>query len=209
MKYEINNFIFNYNSCDKQYIHDLINDFNLRVNEIYNFFDIKGLKKQLIINICSELYLFEGRSNTSVAFKDDDLNNYYIYILSYDEFIKRKTHENNNLDYYFKTLLHEFVHVVQEDVGLYRDCLIWLREGLAIVLSNQYGNINYKLNNCLLEDLLNDKRVWYINYYSLVSYIKNTYGINYLKKLINNPLEQKEETIKIYNELENLLDNIK
>ena len=97
--------------------------------------------------------------------------------------------------------LGEFIHICHEDIGTYKDTFIWLREGIAIILSKQYDGLNYKIDNCTLDILLNNKRTWYINYYSLVKYAIDKYGFEYLKKLITKPSIQEKATIKLFNEL--------
>ena len=211
--FEINglNITINYTKSDLNYIEDLKRYTFNNINNICTFFEHYKLNKKVIINILDNIEVFKNRNESSVAFMDFDDNNYYINILSYELFIKRKGHENNKLEYMFKTIIHEFVHIIQEDKGLYKNCLIWIKEGVAIWLSKQYEGLNYKINNCSLNDLVNNNRVWYINYYSLIKYIVDTYGIEYLKNIIFNQNIQINETNKIYNEFlkfYNKIDNL-
>ena len=205
MKYCQNDFDIIYNECDIDYIDNLIEYFKDKKQMILKFFEINELRKKLIIKLYGDISEYSSYRNnnlldTSVGNMDFDDNCYYINILSYKEFIKRKGHKNDSLDYYFKTIMHEFVHICHEEIGTYKKTLIWLREGIAIVLSKQYDGLNYKIDNCTLDILISDKRTWYINYYSLVDYTIKKYGLDYIMNLILNPNIQKEETIKIYNE---------
>lgn len=206
MRYCCNDYTINYNECDKEYISDLISYFDDRKTDIFKFFGIEKLSKKLIISLYDSIdkyaeYRNYNLSLASVGNMDVLDDNYYLNILSYKEFIKRKGHEKNNLDYMFKTLLHEFVHICHEEIDSCRNSLIWIREGVAIFLSNQYEELNYKVDSCSIDDLLNDKRVWYINYYSLVKYAFDKYGIDYVKKLVFDYDFCKCETSKLYNEL--------
>lgn len=206
MQYCCNDYTINYNECDKEYISDLISYFDDRKTDIFKFFGIEKLSKKLIINLYDSIDKYSEYRNynlslASVGNMDVLDDNYYLNILSYKEFIKRKGHENDNLDYMFKTLLHEFIHICQEEIDNCRKSLIWIREGIAIFLSNQYEGLNYKIDSCSIDDLLNDKRVWYINYYSLVKYAFDKYGIDYVKKLVFDYDFCKCETSKLYNEL--------
>lgn len=206
MQYCCNDYTINYNECDKEYISDLISYFDDRKTDIFKFFGIEKLSKKLIISLYDSIdkyaeYRNYNLSLASVGNMDVLDDNYYLNILSYKEFIKRKGHENDNLDYMFKTLLHEFIHICHEEIDSCRNSLIWIREGVAIFLSNQYEELNYKVDSCSIDDLLNNKRVWYINYYSLVKYAFDKYGIDYVKKLVFNYDFCKCETSKLYNEL--------
>lgn len=206
MKYENSGYVIYYNECDKGYINDLIFNFENNKDKIFKFFGIKGLSKKLIINLYDSIDMYTeyrnyNLSQSSVGNMDVDDNYYYLNILSYREFIKRSGHEHDDLDYMFRTLLHEFVHICHEEIDNCRNSLIWIREGIAIFLSNQYDKMGYKIDNCIVADLLNDKRVWYINYYSLVKYAHDKYGIDYVKKLVFDCDFCKEETSKLYDEL--------
>ena len=208
MKYETEEYIINYNECDKEYIKDFIKYFEIEKENIFDFFSIDKLDKKLIINLYDELekyaeYRHHQLFETSVGNMDVDDNNYYIHMLSYKELIKRKGHTLDQLDYLYKIVVHEFVHICHENIEPIRKSLVWIREGIACLLSHQYDHREMELKNCTLEDLLNDNRVWYINYYSLMNFALINYGIDYVRQLIFNSEFGKEETSKIYNEFMN------
>lgn len=210
------NYIIKYNECDKEYLDDLVNYIDKEYNNILEFFNLDKLKKKLIINIYDDIskYMkYRGNNiyDTSVGNMDVSDNNYYINVLSYKEYIKRKGHELKTINDYFKLIVHELVHVIHEEYGTLHKSLIWIREGLAIYKSNQYDQVNKRLNKCKLDDLLNDNRCYYINYYVLIDYAFNKYGEDYIKNLISNPDIQIEETKKIFNDYlsENKLEKYK
>ena len=210
MIYKEDWFEIRYNECDTNYINFLIGYFNSEKEKIFKFFDINRLSKRLIIIIYDDVskykdYRNNNISETSVGNMDFDDNNYYLNILSYKEIIKRKGHENDNLEYMYKLLIHEFVHICHEEIGTYKQSLIWVKEGIAIILSKQYEGLDYKLSNCNLNDLINNKRLWYINYYTLMNYALKKYGIDYLKKLVFESKFAEKETDKIYNEVEMIM----
>ena len=199
------NYIIKYNECDKEYINNLINYINEEYNKILDFFGIDILKKKLIINIYDDINKYkEYRGNnindTSVGNMDVSDSNYYINVLSYKEYIKRKGNEEKNINDYFKLIIHELIHVFHEEYGTLHKSLIWIREGLAIYLSHQYDGVIKRLNKCKLVDLLEDNRCYYINYYVLIDYVFNKYGKAYINNLISNPKIQIEETKKIFND---------
>lgn len=212
MMHETNEYIIYYNDCDKNYINEFIFYFEKEKNRLFKFFDIEKLDKKLVIKLYDELDKYALYRNnklfeTSVGNMDVDDNYYYIHMLSYKEFVKRKGQEHKNIDGFFKLLIHEFVHVCHENRGSLHKVLIWISEGAAIFLSNQYDGCVEKLDNCILEDLLNDKRTWYINYYTLINSVYKKEGILYLRKLMFDPSFGKEQTSIIYNNYINKKDN--
>lgn len=201
-----------YNECDNCYIDQLISYFYSEKIKVFDFFNIKKLSKKLVIVIYDNIDKYANYRNnhindTSIGNIDFDDNNYYLNILSYKEIIKRKGHEKNNLEYMYKTVIHEFTHICHEEIGTYKDSLIWVKEGIAIVLSNQYNGIKYKLNNCSVEDLISDRRTWYINYYSLMDYALNKYGLKYIRNLVFDTDFAKKETKNIYTKLVEYISN--
>ena len=76
--------------------------------------------------------------------------------------------------------------------------MIWVKEGIAIFLSNQYDGYTEKMDHCTLQDLLNDNRSWYINYYTLTKHAYYMNGISYLKMLSLNPSFALDQTPLIY-----------
>lgn len=215
MKYETNEYEIIYNECDKEYIEEFIKYFEQEKENIFNFFNIEKLNKKLIIKLYDTIDKFaEYRHNVlyewSVGNMDVDDNNYYIHMLSYKELIKRKGHENQDIIDLYKLLLHEFVHVCHENIEPIRKSLIWVREGIAILLSHQYDNKEKRLTNCTLEDLVtNNNRIGYINYYTLMNDALINNGVEYVKQLVSNSEFAKEETSKIYNEYINRNNKIR
>lgn len=203
MKYETDEYIINYNECDEEYIEEFIKYFEQEKASIFDFFNINKLNKKLIIKLYDTVDKYaEYRHNNlyewSVGNMDVDDNNYYIHMLSYKPLITRKGHTDKQLDDFYKLLVHEFVHVCHEDKGNIRNSLVWIREGIAILLSKQ----KYELKelDCSLNDLQNNNQVSYGNYYTLMDYALNTCGNEYVKRLVFDSEFGKEETEKIYNE---------
>ncbi len=203
MTYETKEYTIYYNECDSVYIKRLVFYFEKEKKKIFDFFEIKSLDKKLVIKLYDNLdkyieYRNGNLAESSVGNMDVDDNNYYIHILSYKEFVKRKGHMNQTLTNFYKLLMHEFVHVCHEQTGKYHDSLIWVKEGIAIFLSNQYDGYTENMDHCNLQNLLNDNRTWYINYYTLIKHAYCMNGISYLKMLSLNPSFALDQTPLIY-----------
>ena len=156
MEYVKKDYELIYNECDNEYINELINYFEKEKERIFDFFDIKKLKKKLIIKLYDERDKYAAYRNYklyewSIGNMDVDQNNYYIHMLSYKEIIKIKVHDKKNLDDFNKLLVHEFIHVCHEDYGTCHKVLRWISEGIAIYLSKQ--NYSEGLTNCNVESV--------------------------------------------------------
>ena len=211
-----NNFIIKYNEDDNEYINELNKYIDNEINCILEFFDIKELKKKIVINLFDSLDKYKNYrkgniSDSSVGNFDMDEFNYYVNVLSYKEYIKRKGYESKTIEDYFKLIIHELIHAIHVEYGTLYETLIWIREGFAIYKSHQYEGKLKRLNKCTLKDLLENKLSSYINYYVLIDYAFNKYGEDYIKNLISNPDIQIEETKKIFNDYlsENRLERYK
>lgn len=133
MTYETKEYTIYYNECDSVYIKRLVFYFENEKKKIFDFFEIKSLDKKLVIKLYDNLdkyieYRNGNLAESSVENMDVDDNNYYIHILSYKEFVKRKGHVNQTLTNFYKLLMHEFVHVCHEQTWKYHDSLIWVKE---------------------------------------------------------------------------------
>lgn len=207
---KLNNYIIEYNECDLGYIDDIINNFDM--NKILSFFKIEKLSKPLYIKLFDNIENYAKVRNYEISpssVGNTHLNGerYEILILSFKEIVKRKGHENHKLDYIWKLLMHEFTHVCHMETGNLYNSLIWVREGIAICLSNQYDE-EYRFNCCSSEDLINDKMCYYINYYTMMDYALNTYGNDYVYKLTQDKKFSIKETSKLYIELNEKINNI-
>lgn len=200
---KLDSYTIEYNECDLSYIDDIIDNFNM--NKILSFFKIKKLSKPLYIKIFDNIEDYSKTRNneispSSVGNTHLDGEKYEILILSFKEIIKRKGHDNHNIDYIWKLIMHEFTHVCHMETNNLYNSLTWVKEGIAICLSNQY-NEEYRFNCCTEYDLINNKMCYYINYYTMMDYALNTYGIDYAYKLTQDKEFSIKETSKLYKEL--------
>lgn len=120
-----------------------------------------------------------------------------LYILSLSEYKKCYSHENAKVSDLIRLILHEFIHAIH--MLRSQNCnYIWLGEGLATYLSGQYSDVSSI--NCTYQELLNGCS--YANYRVMFEYVFNTYGKDYVLKLIDDEIFLSKETKRLYEEVE-------
>ncbi len=117
-----------------------------------------------------------------------------IDLMCLKERIKCEGHENDNLENLLKVIIHEFVHICHITFNNYNGTMIWLGEGLATNLSNQFKKMEI---NCPLDDVIQGKAK-YINYYSMVKYLLDSFGKDYVLKLSKDKYLLERATNDIY-----------
>ena len=122
---------------------------------------------------------------------------YHINVLSLEKYKKTQGHEKHNLNDLKCLIMHEFVHSCVLKINN-SSLPAWLNEGIAIKLSHQYDNKEYKFN-ASLNEMINGCNN-YINYYTMFSYALDKYGKDYILDLILNN-KAFDETEKLYNDL--------
>lgn len=199
--------LFKYEEVDSSFIDELIEFFDSKVQDIYAFFEIKKINTKAIINIVptkeefdrlfKDEYGFNApRYSRGICKKDGSIN--YLSIKDYDN----TTHAFNEEDYdeaykdFKKTLIHEYVHYVNQLFNKENDCgptAIYLREGIAIYLSNQKEN-KVITSDFTLEDILtnNSNKKIYDAYYCLVKYLVENYDKEFVLDLFMSNRKAKE-----------------
>ena len=126
-----------------------------------------------------------------VSFNDYQNTRHKYPIDKYDEY----------LEYYKKTIIHEFTHyVLKLYIEKYNNSnpLKYLNEGIAQYLSGQRDNQKLKLDFSL-DDILNSNSN-YPAWYLMTKYILDNYGRKYFLKLIIDNKLAEEVTPKLYEE---------
>lgn len=168
-----------------------------------DFFNLQYLEKTVNIKIwdnledyrnCFSKKLFKKIPDWEVARATINKNEYCIDLMSLKERIKCKGHENDNLENLLKVIIHEFVHICHMTFNNYNGTMIWLGEGLATNLSNQFKKMEI---NCSLEDIIYGNAK-YINYYSMVKYLLDNYSKEYILMLSKNKKLLENITNDIY-----------
>lgn len=195
-----------YNECDKNYIDKLIDYINLSSEEITNFFSIDSFNPKVEIKLYDDIdkfnewYYYFNKKEAPLwfcgfSFKMNGV--YHINVLSLEKYKKTQGHEKHNLNDLKCLIMHEFVHSCVLKINN-SSLPAWLNEGIAIKLSHQYDNKEYKFN-ASLNEMINGCNN-YINYYTMFSYVIDKYGKDYILDLILNN-KAFDETEKLYNDL--------
>lgn len=140
MNLEKNNFIIEYNE-NLKYIPEIVEYLENRMNEIMSFFELNSFNKKIKIIVYNKLELYKEHIEQFFEYHDymcADTNDGNINILSLEAAHETKTHANMTLDEMKKVILHEFVHICQQEkeVEHILDDVIWFWEGLATNLGN-------------------------------------------------------------------------
>lgn len=205
---------FTYSKSDEDLIIELEDYLNQKREDIFNFFDNSLQKEQVEINIIPTKKEYDEISKKIRGI--DSIPNWSIGI-SHDnkiEYVSLHDYKNTahafeedryleKLDYYKKTIVHEYVHFVGY---LYlkknnaSDPLKYLNEGIATYLSGQKDNIIITFNYTL-EDMLESKNN-YDAWYLLTKYIIEKYGKEYFLELFRNRELAIKETPRLFEELQ-------
>lgn len=212
MEKETKYYRFNYSKGDEDLIEELEEYLNQKREEIFDFFD-KTLQKEIVtINIIPTKKEYDEISKKirgvdsipswSVGISHD---NKIEYVSLHD--YKNTSHKFNEdkyfekLDYYKKTIVHEYVHFV---AGIYlkkNNCdypIKYLNEGIATYLSGQKDDIEIPFN-FKIEDILESKSS-YDAWYLLTKYIIEEYGKEYFLELFKNRELAINETPRLFEE---------
>ena len=210
-----------FNYCEQD--HDLINDLdeyiNAHVGEVYDFFDIELPRDLVKINIIptkkqyDELVQNRKQILEVPLWEIGNYNNGIIEYVSLHDY-KNTTHAfppekyDENLEYYKKTIIHEYVHYV---IGLYLtntksdNPLKYLNEGLAQYLSHQRDKVK-PIFTYSLDEIINSKNC-YLGWYLITKFIIEEKGKDYFLKLLKNSDYALSLTPKIYKEAKEFYNN--
>lgn len=207
----LNNITINYTNKDFEYISNVISNIETNGQNILDFFNLKKLDKPTFIYFYDNIEIFKEKAKTrndtgnvpswlcGWALTFD--NQYEVHVLSYEEYIKTDSHENDTIEDIIKLVLHEFTHNCY-DCYLHTQtheakAMMWLEEGLATNLSNQRSEVEI---TCSLNNLLNQEQVAYSNYFTIVKYLITNFNHDYILNLIQSYEKQIEQLPNIYNQ---------
>ena len=201
---------FIYSKEDEDLIDVLEEALNSQAEEIFDFFD-QSLSRE-IVNIkiipTKEEYdeISKKRRKIDVIPKWS-IGSYYDNTIEYVSLhdYKNTSHAfveseyEERLDYYKKTIVHEYVHFVTD---LYRNKhnldypVKWFNEGLATYLSKQKEGLDISFN-CSLDDIMNSNNK-YDSWYLLTKYVIEECGKDYFLNILGNNELSIKDTPKLY-----------
>lgn len=216
MIYESLEYINLYYYENDKYILSLKKNLELLSKEIVDFFELKDFGDKVDIKIynniddfrklCADLHY--GTVDKVPLWACGFCNNIdgvpTICVLSLEEYRKTKGHETGTLDDIKYLIMHEFVHACHCKIGEIK--YKWLSEGLATTISHQYDYHEYHLD-ATLDEMIHGAHN-YANYYTMFSYVYNTYGKEYIFSLIKNFELLEKDTPRLYNETCEYVHNI-
>jgi len=194
-------FTFDYNETDAKYIEDLANYLEKAAQRIIDFFEIKHLTQPVYFKFWDSIkdfkkYLIDtDKGYESWVVGHASGKEYRIDLLSLKARREAPYHRKDAEKDLFEMVVHEFVHMCYYQYVNYKDNLLYIQEGLAIYLSNQYSDAKFPLS-CSLEDLLNETQVDYSNYRLIFDHIFKTRSKDYILKLARDKQFATQETPK-------------
>ena len=208
MKKELEYIDIEYTENDLEYIDEICNEIDKKTDEIVKFFEIKEFNEKTNVklfgsldefrNFYKETYHREPKDWVCGFAKDNN-----VYTLSLSEYRKCLSHENSIIEDLERLMLHEFTHSVH--LKRHNNITVkWISEGAATYLSGQYKD--KKEITCTYEELINNAP--YHNYKVMFEYVLNTYGKDYILKLIDNEELLRKETKRLFEEAKNICYNI-
>ena len=201
---ELKYIIIEYTDKDLEYIDDICKEIDSKSQEIIDFFEIDKFDNKVHVKIFDDIKDFrefytnfynEEPKKWACGFASD----YDVYTLSLSEYKKSYSHENATILDLIRLVLHEFTHVVHSKRNDNLECK-WLREGLATYLSGQYEDANEI--KCTYDKLLNGCS--YTNYKVMFEYVFNTYGKEYILKLIDHEELLNRDSKRLFEEAKNI-----
>ena len=193
--------VFEFSKSDSDFIDDLSDYLDNNVKEIFNFFEITPNNK-VKISIISTKQEYDKIFEEKYKFTSPSSRGFYtngkIYFLSFHDY-KNTSHsyiDSEKLEAFEdfkKTLLHEFVHYINELFYKKHNCSYtakYLVEGIAIYLSHQKDEKNIEFNFTL--DMLLDKNCPYSAYYLITKYLIENYDKSLILELFQSSRQANE-----------------
>ena len=191
MRYESENAVFIYQKQDEGIIFQLAQHLDKNVSKVWDFFEIEPPEEKVVITILPTKEEFDNYVKLEGKWKEDELvPNFFrgyavngkIFLLSIYGF-KNTVHafEAKNFEkvfeYYKKTLVHEYVHCVNEIFNRKNNCSYtekFLIEGIAVFLSGQRDGDRIPFD-FTYDEILDKTNYNYGAYYLLTKYFVENY----------------------------------
>ena len=205
MRISLDSFTIEYDK-EISYIPDIISRLEDITSEILEFFELEKLsqKKKVVIFTDREKYK-EHILQFIPEFKEwmcADTYDGNINLLEISEARKSKDHADMDLNEFIKCIVHEFVHLCQQECNHEQDTdgTVWYWEALATNLSGQDYN-PVSLDDCDFEQLKNDfnnTEGGYSYSYTIGKYMLENYSKDKLLEYVRNPFLLKKDMNDIF-----------
>ena len=192
MVLEKNNFIIEYDE-NISYIPEIVDYLESKTNDIMSFFEIDKLSSKRKIVVYNDLELYKKHIEEYFDYQDymcADTNDGNINLLSKEEAHKTKEHKDMTIDDLKKTILHEFVHICQQEKEIeHIDYdIVWFWEALATNLGNpeRFTKIEIKATNEEINDF-NSLQSNYLTAFTIGNYMLDNYSHEQILEYIKYP----------------------
>lgn len=210
MEKQLTYMIIEYTKSDVEYIDGFVSYLEKGSQEIVDFFNINHLDSKIKVTLWDSLedfrnkYLKSGCKSSVPNWICGFTNNYDVETLTLGEYRKTSGHEDSNLQDLMHLILHEFTHACSYSISTSNKYYAWLGEGLATTISHQYDDVPLRFNASLDEMIHGCNN--YSNYHTMFVYVLDTYGRDYILKLLKDFDLLKNETPRLYEETKNFID---
>ena len=143
MIYESDFYSLEYDGKSKKLFQSINDALSQNFQRILDFWGIEKLDNHVKIQIFSDLddwiKFYENLSGTKYQdYVIGCANGSNIYVLAYDEYKKTQMHKNDSLEDFQKVMIHEFVHICQNQLCKDNSKMSFIMgEGLATYLADQ------------------------------------------------------------------------
>lgn len=206
MVIERKNYMVEYDE-DNSYIEEVCEYLDKRIDEILKFFELKSLKNKRKIVIWNDLELYKKHIEQYYKYYDymcADTNDGNINILSLEASHKTNEHSTMKLDELKRNIIHEFVHICQQDSEIEHidNDVVWFWEALATNLGNyeDFCRIDIEVSN----EEINDFKSLVNNYFvafTIGNYMLENYSHSQILEYIRYPKVLLKDSYKILNEV--------
>lgn len=205
MKLERDNFII---KCEDElpYINEAVDYLEQKMKDVMDFFELDSLDKKINIVVWNDLEDYKKHIEEYFEYKDymrADTNDGNINLLSIEEAHKTHEHANMTKDELKSTILHEYVHICQQNSELehIKNEIAWFWEALATNLGNpdKFKKISIKATNTEIKDFNSLKDNYFIAF-TIGNYMLENYSHEEILKYIKYPSKLLDDENKILDE---------
>ena len=204
---ESDNFIVDYDES-VSYMPEIVLYLETKTNEIMSFFDLENLKTKKRIVIYTDLEKYKEHIEMYYPYRDymrADTNDGNINLLSVEEAHKTHEHKDMTVEDLKSTILHEFVHICQQDSEKEHidSDIVWFWEALATNLGNpeNFSRVPIEATNDEINEFNSLE-----NNYSIAFTIGNYLLENFSHKEI---LDYVKYPSKLLNDSEKILNDVR